>query len=218
MPFYHRLKVRDQDSPEQAAEKKRVAGTLLKLREALEQHIHDAADCECDDSSTWLRLATWNIREFDSTKYGQRLEESFHYIAEIISAFDIVALQEVREDLDALKSVMRILRRDWTYIATDVTAGQSGNRERMVFVYNTKKVWFRNVVGEVVLPKHDRIQFPFEERLKFKNQKNSNAILFVAGPWATREALRRRGQVHSAPRRFVLPVSACQGMQPKTLL
>ena len=168
MPFYYRLKVRNGDTSEQVADKKRIAQSLLRLREALHQHIHDAGERPCGDSSTWLRIATWNIREFDSSKYGQRLEESLYYIAEIISTFDIVAVQEVRDDLDAWNQVMRILGRDWSYIATDVTEGRSGNRERMVFVFNTKKVWFRNLVGEVVLPKGDRIQYPYEERLKFK--------------------------------------------------
>jgi len=61
------------------------------------------------DSSQLLRLATWNIREFDSNKYGHRLEESFFYIAEIIAIFDLVAIQEVRDDLSAFRRVMSIL-------------------------------------------------------------------------------------------------------------
>ena len=47
---------------------------------------------------------------------------------------------------------MRILGREWDYIATDATEGSGGNDERMAFVFNTEKVWFRKVAGEVVLP------------------------------------------------------------------
>lgn len=123
------------------------AERLLKIRARLQP----LRDRKCDSS---LLLATWNIRDFDSNKFGfgPRRMESFYYIAEIISAFDLVAVQEVNEDMDALEKVMRILGREWTYIATDVTEGPGGNGERMVFVYNTEKVFFRRVAGEIVLP------------------------------------------------------------------
>jgi hypothetical protein len=101
-----------------------------------------------------LLLATWNIRDFDSNKFrfGPRLPETFYYIAEIVSVFDLVAVQEVADDLSALERVMDILGREWDYIATDVTEGPGGNRERMAFVFNTEKVFFRKIAGEVVLP------------------------------------------------------------------
>ena len=47
---------------------------------------------------------------------------------------------------------MRILGREWDYIATDTTEGPGGNGERMAFLYNTEKVWFRKIAGKIVLP------------------------------------------------------------------
>jgi endonuclease/exonuclease/phosphatase family metal-dependent hydrolase len=125
----------------------RCAERLLKMRESLD----DVRSRKSDGS---LLLATWNIRDFDSNKfkYGYRLPETFFYIAEIISCFDLVALQEVNRDLSALNRVMEILGGEWDYIVTDTTAGSGGNNERMAFVYNTEKVWFRKIAGEVVLP------------------------------------------------------------------
>jgi len=102
-----------------------------------------------------LLLATWNLRDFDSNKFGHgpRIDESYYYIAEIISAFDLVAVQEVNVDLKPFERVMGILGSNWSYIATDTTEGRSGNGERMTFIYDTTKVWFKNVAGEIVLPK-----------------------------------------------------------------
>src|SRR4051812_4200583 len=73
------------------------------------------------DSS--LLLATWNIRDFDSNDfgYGPRLSESLFYIAEIISCFDLVALQEINRDLSAFNKVMDILGHEWDYLLTDST-------------------------------------------------------------------------------------------------
>ncbi len=125
----------------------RCAARLLAIRQRLEPIRRRKSDGA-------LLLATWNIRDFDSNKFGwgPRLPETFYYLAEFVSAFDLVAIQEVNEDLEPFRRLMRILGREWDYIVTDVTEGASGNGERMAFVYNTEKVWFRKVAGEIVLP------------------------------------------------------------------
>ncbi len=99
-----------------------------------------------------LLLATWNIREFDSRKYGGRSEEAFLYIAEIISRFDLVAIQEVRDSLYALQRLQQLLGNTWRYLVTDVTLGRSGNSERLAFLYDQRKVQFSGLAAEVVLP------------------------------------------------------------------
>jgi len=164
MPVYASLRIREKDTQGIREWKQRTAARLLSLRKALDAHIADASatgseETVCErNSRQWLRLATWNIREFDTSKYGGRLKESLYFIAEIISHFDIVALQEVREDLACLKSVIQFLgTHEWDYIATDVTEGSSGNHERMVFVYQKNRVRFTSIAGEVMLEKSDLI-------------------------------------------------------------
>lgn len=138
MPFYYKI-----DSNTTAG--KRTAERLLVLREQLNQEVPKRT---INDT---LLLATWNIREFDSPAYGERLNESFYYIAEVISYFDLVAVQEVREDLNALNKLRDILGLYWKYIVTDVTEGSAGNRERMAFLYDSRKVNFGGLAGEVVI-------------------------------------------------------------------
>jgi hypothetical protein len=134
---------------------KRAAQRLRRMR-------RDLQSLRKRKSDSTLLLATWNIRDFDSNEFkqGPRLPETFFYIAEIISCFDLVALQEVNRDLSALERVMEILGSEWQFIATDTTEGVSGNGERMAFVYNTEKVRFRNIAGEIVLPNGQLIVSP----------------------------------------------------------
>lgn len=155
---------------------KRCAERLLAIRKTL-------APLRARKRDGGLLLATWNIRDFDSNKFGfgPRLPESFFYIAEMISCFDLVAVQEVNRDLSALEEVMRILGREWDYIATDTTEGTGGNGERMAFVYNTEKVWFRKIAGEVVLPEGQLVV----SRKKVKPPKDQPAD---AGPSAAETA------------------------------
>lgn len=139
MPFYQNIN-------ESSAAGKRTIERLLVLRKKLEQDIPEK------HLESNLILATWNIREFDTPKYGGRTIESLYYIAEIISKFDIVAVQEVRKDLTTLKKLMSILGGFWEYMFTDVTEGKQGNSERLAFIFDTRKVRFGGLSGEMVLP------------------------------------------------------------------
>ncbi len=130
-------------------DRKRVVDGLIALRSLIADTV------PAKDSEDNLLLATWNIRDFgklDRRGKGPRLKETFWYIAQIISSFDIVAVQEVNE-LDEWEEVMYILGDDWDFIASDVTdSALGGNGERLTFVYDKRKVSFRNIAGEIVLP------------------------------------------------------------------
>src|SRR5262249_49561953 len=115
--------------------------------------------------------------------FGPRLPESFYYIAEIISCFDLVAIQEVNRDLTALGKVMEILGREWDYIATDTTKGASGNQERMAFVYNREKVWFRKIAGEVVLPDGQLVVSPKVTKSDGQSKETEATQQFARSPF-----------------------------------
>lgn len=129
-------------------ELRRAIPRLVALRDQLTKAI-PAKDAEHN-----LLLATWNIRDLGDPEggfgHGERLPESFFYIAEILSRFDFVAVQEVN-DLPAWERVMDVLGPHWGFIASDVTEGVSGNGERLTYLYDRRKVSFRNVAGEIVL-------------------------------------------------------------------
>lgn len=139
MPFYNKIDPTTTSG-------KRTLERLLKLREALSDEIPE----KHLDSN--LLLATWNIREFGESKYGGRSIEALYYIAEIINRFDLIAIQEVRKDLRAFTDLMSILGSNYEFIFTDVTEGKAGNFERLCFVFDTRKVRFGGLSGELVLP------------------------------------------------------------------
>jgi endonuclease/exonuclease/phosphatase family metal-dependent hydrolase len=143
MPFY-----RDLDPA--TIRGKRTLERLLALRGEFENQELPERNLE-----STLLIATWNIREFDSASYGTRTDESLQYIAEIVSRFDVVAVQEVRRSLDALDRLMRILGSYWSYLVSDVTEGSKGNRERLALLYDSRKVRLSGLVGEIVLPPID---------------------------------------------------------------
>ena len=136
---------------------RRVCRNLLNLREAFRGEFQadgvDPADLAIPNRvDGHLLLATWNIREFDSTSYGWRSEEALLYLAEIISRFDLVAVQEVRRSVNALDRLVRILGDGWQYVVTDLVPHQTGsNFERIAYIYDTHRVKFRGLAGELSL-------------------------------------------------------------------
>ncbi|NQU05164.1 MAG: endonuclease/exonuclease/phosphatase family protein [Calditrichaeota bacterium] len=144
MPYYKQLK----NVP--AEERQRIVAGIQQLRKQFTDETFPIKK-----SSESLILGTWNIRNFDDDRfnYGPRTTESLYYIAEILSKFDIVAVQEICENLAPLDSLMRLLGRQYDYILTDVThSSLGGNRERLGFIYDRKKVDFKGIAGEIVLP------------------------------------------------------------------
>ncbi|MEZ5016538.1 MAG: endonuclease/exonuclease/phosphatase family protein [Flavipsychrobacter sp.] len=152
MPNYSGIRWKKFDS-----NRKNVVEKLFSLKEGLKSIPQKTTDKN-------FLLATWNIREFDGNKYGNRLEESFYYIAEVISSFDMVAVQEIKGSLDPLKKVMRILGNHWDYLVSDITEGSRGNGERMAYIYDKRKVQFTSVAGEIVIPP------------KIKKDSNGNTV------------------------------------------
>jgi len=142
MPYYHPIKMmHDKDT------RQRLVDRLLLLRRQLDLQIPPKTENET------MLISTWNIREFGNN----RREESLYYIAEILSRFDLIAIQEVSGDLTGLHKVLSLMGPRWDYIVTDSTDGSAGGGERMAFVYDKSKITFKNIAGELVLPKEKLI-------------------------------------------------------------
>lgn len=76
-----------------------------------------------------LLVATWNVRDFggmsDTWERGAKDSPKRNMadalaIAAILSRFDVVAVQEARSNLRALRHVLKALGPDWGLILTDV--------------------------------------------------------------------------------------------------
>ena len=91
-----------------------------------------------------LLIASWNIRAFgnltrkwdsDEEDSPKRDLHSILCIAEIIKRFDVIAIQEVKANIRALRDTMKVLGENWSMILTDVSKGDSGNGERMAYLF-----------------------------------------------------------------------------------
>lgn len=105
-----------------------------------------------------LLVGSWNIANLG----GQDRQPS-HYrlLAEIVSWFDVCAIQEVKDDLRGLRGLLGALNRDhgtWKTVFTD----RAGNDERLAVVYDSNILELAEKIAELAIPQseHDRIKLP----------------------------------------------------------
>lgn len=101
-----------------------------------------------EKSEDQLLIATWNIANLGLQK---RWNEHYILLAEIISWFDIIAIQETNDNLEGLNHLELELPSHYQLIFSD----KAGNNERSVFIYNSERVNRLELVGEISIPPKD---------------------------------------------------------------
>lgn len=96
-----------------------------------------------------LLVASWCLARLASRR---QTSESLYYLAQVVSAFDVVSLQKVARDLSGLRSLVDILGPEWGFVITDITLGAMGSNERFAILYYRPRVTFESISGSIVLP------------------------------------------------------------------
>lgn len=99
-----------------------------------------------DDSS--LLIATWNIANLG---LQDRWNEHYQMIAEIISWFDVIAIQEVHNNLSGIRNIESSLPSHYSLIFSD----KGGNNERSAFIFDSRKIKQMELVGEIAISPKD---------------------------------------------------------------
>jgi endonuclease/exonuclease/phosphatase family metal-dependent hydrolase len=92
-----------------------------------------------------LLLATWNIANLG---IQERSASDYQLIAEIMSWFDLIAVQEVNDNLRGIFAIRDQLPTKFELLFSDA----SGNQERQAFLYDRTKVAQLEEVGRLSIP------------------------------------------------------------------
>ncbi len=145
-----RISILDPAPPEVAEQ---LEADLAALREELKEVPSKQLDRN-------LLIATWNLRDFGAVAptWAQpngdkpaRDLRAVRCIAEVVRAFDVVAIQEVQRDIGALAALMAALGPDWGFVMTDTGRGSHAGSERLAFVFDLRRVKPSGLAGELVL-------------------------------------------------------------------
>ncbi len=101
-----------------------------------------------EKTSNKLLTATWNLTNFG---LQNRTDDDFALMCEILSWFDLIAIQEISDSLNHLHSLMKLLPHSYNVILSDI----GGNDERAGFLYDSSKVTRLELAAEVAIPPSD---------------------------------------------------------------
>ena len=95
-----------------------------------------------------LLAATWNFTNFG---VQNRTDDDLALMAEIVSWFDLVAVQEIADNITQLRDLIAHLPDSYHVVLTDI----GENYERAGFLYDSSKVTRLELAGEVAVPPKD---------------------------------------------------------------
>jgi endonuclease/exonuclease/phosphatase family metal-dependent hydrolase len=140
-------------------------------------HAHRNVPAATDKN---LLVATWNLTNFGMQK---REDKHLKIMAEIIRPFDVIAVQEVADDLKHFEKLMTYLGKDFDEIYTDT----AGNDERAGFLFNTKRVVPTGLAAELAMRSTENRVITVDigdvtETTEFKGfNRNPYMVNFLAG-------------------------------------
>jgi len=108
-----------------------------------------------------LLIGSWNIANL-----GQQLRrgDDLALIAEVLSWFDVIAVQECRENFADLYDIAFRMGKKYRVVMSD----PGGNHERLAFVYDSRKLALLDEIGEVTVApaaaRHIKVVTPRPER------------------------------------------------------
>jgi len=161
----------------------RIVEELKTVREALDCTIPSKA---LDKN---LLIATWNLRALgdltekwkaESGDSPKRDLHALRCIAEIVSRFDVIAIQEAKANLKSLRHLLKVLGPSWGLILSDVTKGAPGNGERLAFVFDTRRVRLSGLACELVVPREKLSEFS-QDNLDKQFARTPYAVSFISG-------------------------------------
>jgi len=104
-------------------------------------------------------LGSFNIRKLGSAR--KRNVETWQFLADTCRHFDLLAIQEILDDLSGLRRLMELLGPDFGLIISDATGsfpGGKGLAERFGFVYNRRLVERTEVATDITYDRTEVIK------------------------------------------------------------
>lgn len=127
-----------------------------------------------------LLIATWNLTNFGLQK---RTSDHLKTMAHIMSRFDVIAVQEVADDLTQFQELVSYMSGNYEAIFSDI----AGNYERLGYVYDASKLKRKGLIAELAMRSSERRRVTIEvgdekEEMDFEGfNRNPYMATFAAG-------------------------------------
>ena len=113
-------------------------------------------------------IGSFNIRKLGSI--AKRTDQSWDFLKKTISRFDLIAVQEVMDDLSGLEHLLNLLGNDYGMVVSDVTGakpGSPGNAERLAYLFNWKRVKRTALASDITFDRSEIANNLYDNRNDF---------------------------------------------------
>ena len=113
-------------------------------------------------------LGTFNIRKLGGKE--KRSDQSWHFLKTTLKQFDLIAIQEVMDDIEGLEHLKNLLADDYGLVVSDVTGvkpGAQGNAERLAFIFNWTRIKRTALASDITYDRTVIANNLFEHRAQF---------------------------------------------------
>ncbi len=137
-----------------------------KISDLYDQSADDFGLPERRDDS--VVLGGFNIRKLGAV--DKRSAQSWEFLKKIILRFDLIAIQEVMDDLSGLEHLMSLLGDDYGMVVSDITGtkpGSAGNTERLGFLFNWKRIQRTALASDITFDRSEIASNLYSHRSTF---------------------------------------------------
>ncbi len=114
-------------------------------------------------------LGTFNIRELG--KVSNRSEQAWNFLVMICRHFDLLAVQEVQDDLEGIRELVRRLGDPYRLVVSDTTGktpgSPRGSAERLAFLHNPDRIRHTELASDISVDRADVVDKFFRYRTTF---------------------------------------------------
>ncbi len=113
-------------------------------------------------------IGSFNIRKLGSV--SNRTAQSWEFLRNTIARFDLIAIQEIMDDLSGLEHLLELLGDDYGMVVSDVTGakpGARGNTERLGYLFNWKRVKRTALASDITFDRSEIANNLYDNRTSF---------------------------------------------------
>ena len=135
-------------------------------------------------------LGTFNIRKLGAVK--KRPPMAWAFLEAVAARFDLLAVQEVMDDLEGIRHLRERLGPGYGLVVSDVTGvfpGERGSAERLAILFQWRRIARTELASDITYDRSKVVSTLFDHHLDF--QRSWEAHEFDLGAWAAKKALYR---------------------------
>lgn len=113
-------------------------------------------------------IGTFNIRELGNIR--NRFPQAWDFLRMICSRYDLLAIQEVADNLEGMKHIKDDLGDNFGMVVSDVTGvfpGDPGNPERLAFLFNWTRIQRTELASDITYDRSKVVLTLFKNRAQF---------------------------------------------------